>query len=152
MSVTNCPNKKLWPNSRVSGFSISNKNSPGMVSDTSGVWFYLGARAAVFTVWPHQPHHDVTQPRSSSRLMWCSGLLAAAADHVGPWGFLWSRTWNVCKGSFWKLIREQIKMWVSQWIESVSVHSLKPEQSPGYRLSTSTTCGKHMESVIHMLL
>lgn len=115
---------------------------------------FISEPAAAFTVWPHQPHHDVTQPRSSSRLMWSIELQTAAADHA--WrsvGLSVIQNPNACKGSFWKPIRRQIKLWVSCcWLDRVHITTEQRTGAAVYRLTTRNTCGRRMETMTHLLL
>lgn len=75
-----------------------------MVSDTFGVWFLSLSQMQCSLSDLINRSHDVTQPRSSCRLMWSTELLAAAAHHA--WRSVWlfflfcdPEPKNACKGS-----------------------------------------------------
>lgn len=73
--------------------------------------------------------------------------------HGGLWGFLVIQNPNACKGSLWKPIRWQIKLWVSCCrLDGVHIGTQKHTGAAVCRLTTRNTCGRRMETMTHLLL
>ncbi len=156
--TANCM-KRSWVMSvtiRVSGFGhigISHKNSQEMVSETSGVWFYLRGSSSAFCLTSSTASWMWLSP-SPRRLMWSLEHQTAAADHAWRSVGL-SVIWNLnsCKDSLWKPIRGQIKLWVSCfWLSRVHISAHQTTGAAVYRLTTRNTCGRRMETMTHLLL